>query len=401
MQIVNIIYNLHGGTMYLNRYTEDKIKKIVKYFPVTAIVGPRQCGKSTLAKHIMNEFHEFDYLDLENPTDMAKMANPQLYLSIQKDKLICIDEIQRIPELFPLLRSLVDQWDRKSAFLILGSASRDLLRQSSETLAGRIAYVNLTPFLISEINSTKGYSLEKYFVRGGFPGSYLAENDEVAETWLSNFITTFLERDMLFWENFTPATMRRLWQMLAHLNGQTVNYSAIGSSLDISHNTVKAYIDLLASTFMIEVIPPWFSNMGKRIVKAPKVYIADSGVLCNLIGIKSFNSLMGHPAFGSVWEQIVLTNIRGIFSNAEIYHYRTSNGAEMDFVLKFGEKIIAIECKTSLSPTLSKGSYNSIEDIMPIKTFVVIPGESGWPMSDEIDVVVLDELLDKIEELIK
>jgi predicted AAA+ superfamily ATPase len=343
---------------------------------------------------------DFDYLDLENPVDMAKMENPQLYLSTQKEKLICIDEIQRIPELFPLIRSLVDQWDRKSAFLILGSASRDLLRQSSETLAGRIAYVNLTPFLISEVRQADGYSLERYFVRGGFPGSYLAESDEISGIWLTNFITTFLERDLRFWENFTPQTMRRLWQMLAHLNGQTVNYSAIGSSLDISHNTVKTYIDLLASTFMVEVIRPWFSNMGKRIVKAPKIYIADSGVLCNLIGIKSFGNLIGHPVFGSVWEQIVLTNIRGWFPDLEIYHYRTSNGAEMDFVLKSGERIIAVECKTSLSPALSKGNHNSIADIAPVKTFVVTPGESGWPMAENIDAVSLDELLIGIGGLI-
>lgn len=385
--------------MYYERYIENEIKETIKHFPVTAIVGPRQCGKSTLSKHLLAGFTDVEYLDLERFSDVQKLENSELYLTAQKNKLICIDEIQRKPELFPLLRSLVDEWGRKSAFLILGSASRDLLRQSSESLAGRIAYKKLTPFLINEVQSIENYSMEKYFIRGGFPGSYLSESDEIADEWLTNFIGTFLERDLLFWERFTPMTMARLWQMLAHINGQPVNYSSLASSLDISGNTVKSYIDLLGSTFMVEIIQPWYSNMGKRLVKAPKIYIADSGILCNLAGINSYNNLIGHSLFGSVWEQIVLSNVRGWFPNAEIYHYRTSSGAEIDFVVKMRNKTIAIECKASLSPKLSKGNYNAMEDIDPIRTFVAFPGERGWPIAEKIEVLNLNELLSELKKI--
>lgn len=383
--------------MYYKRNLEAEIKETIRHFPVIAIIGPRQCGKSTLAKHIMDDFNEIDYLDLEKPSDLQKLNNAQLYLSAQRKKLICIDEVQRKPELFPLIRALVDEWNNKGAFLILGSASRDLLKQSSESLAGRISYKRLTPFLIDELAQAKDYSLERYFTHGGFPGSYLADNDKIADEWLTNFISTFLERDMLFWEGFTPMTMRRLWQMLAHVNGQTVNYSALASSLDVSSVTVKSYIDLLGSTFMVEIIQPWFSNMGKRLVKAPKVYIGDSGILCNLIGLNSYNGLMGHPVFGSVWEQIVLSNLRGNLPNAEIYYYRTSAGAEIDFVIKNRDKIFAVECKASLSPKLSKGNYNAIRDIDPEKSFVVFPGEKGWPIEENIDAVSINELIEGLK----
>ena len=384
--------------MYYKRYIENEIRETIRTFPVTAIIGPRQCGKSTLAKHILTEFDNVDYLDLEKPSDLTKLENAQLYLTAQKGKLICIDEVQRMPELFPLIRSLVDEWGNKGAFLILGSASRDLLKQSSESLAGRISYKRLTPFLIDEIGAVKDFSLEKYFMRGGFPGSYLAENNEIAAEWLSNFISTFLERDLLFWERVTPMTMRRLWQMLAHINGQTVNYSTLASSLDVSSVTVKSYIDLLGSTFMVEVIQPWFSNMGKRLAKSPKIYISDSGILCSLTGINSYNSLIGHPVFGSVWEQIVLGNIRGRFPGAEIYHYRTSAGAEIDFVVKIADKVFAIECKASLSPKLGKGNHNAIADISPAGSFVVFPGGDGWPIDENIDAVNLNGLFVKLME---
>jgi predicted AAA+ superfamily ATPase len=239
--------------------------------------------------------------------------------------------------------------------------------------------------------------MEQYFSSGGFPRSILAPDAVVSYDWREEFIATFLERDLLQWSGFTPVTMRRLWQMLAHVNGQTVNYSDLASSLALSSVSVKNYIDLLASTFMLEIVPPYFSNLGKRLVKAPKVYIADSGITAALLGLRSFDELSGHPAFGSVWEQIVLSNIKGQLPGAEVFYYRSSGGAEIDFVVKTGSAVFAIECKASFSPSLSKGNYSALEDIKPDRTFVVIPATHGWPLKNGIDVVSLSEMQTQLD----
>ncbi|MBX7203772.1 MAG: ATP-binding protein [Bacteroidia bacterium] len=380
--------------MYLQRGIEKDIASAIKNFPVTAIIGPRQCGKSTLAKHILgNALAETIYLDLERPSDLEKLTEAEWFLSSQKHKLICIDEIQRKPELFPLIRSLVDEWNRPGCFVVLGSASRDFLMQSSESLAGRITYKQLKPFLWSEISDV---SIERYLERGGFPRSLLAIDNNVSFEWRNSFISTFLERDLLQWVNFTPATMRRLWQMLAHLNGQTVNYSGLGNSLGVSNQTVKNYIDLLKSTYMVEAIEPYTSNLGKRLVKAPKVYVADSGIVAALLGIRSFEDLLGHPAYGFVWESVVLANLRGILPDSEIYYYRTAGGAEIDFVVRHHHQTLAIECKASYSASLSKGNHIAIGDIKPRHTFVVTPANDNWAMSKAIDVVSLKGLMEHL-----
>lgn len=385
--------------MYLHRYLESSVLKALQNFPVVAVTGPRQCGKSTLVKHLLNTYSDSIYLDLERPSDLLKLDNAEWFLTSQKDKLICIDEIQRYPDLFPLIRSLVDEWNRPGCFLILGSASRDLLKQSSESLAGRISYKRLTPFLWKELEGD--FSIEKYFSYGAFPRSLLTKDSDISFEWRENFITTFLERDLRQWAGFTPITMRRLWQMLAHVNGQTVNYSELSKSLGVTTITVKSYIDLLVGTYMLEIVTPYISNLGKRLVKSPKIYISDSGITASLLGLRSFESLSGHPAFGSIWEQIVLSNIRGIYPNAEIYYYRTTNGAEIDFVVKIQNTIFAIECKASFSPVLSKGNYLAIEDIAPAHTFVVTPSiDDGWSMKEKIDVVSLNKLISKINNLL-
>ncbi len=385
---------------YIKRNIEDKISKSLKNFPVTAIIGPRQCGKSTLVKHIVGK-QDSVYLDLERPSDIEKLSNPEFFLSSQKGKLICIDEIQRTPELFPLIRSLVDEWNQPGCFLILGSASRDLLKQSSESLAGRISYKTLTPFLWQELRHRKPLSLEQYLARGGFPQSVLAKDDEISFEWRENFISTFLERDLLQWSGFTPVTMRRLWQMLAHVNGQTVNYSVLSNSLGVSSSTIKNYIDLLEGTFMVSVVPPYHSNLGKRLVKAPKIYISDSGIATALLGIRNFQTLAGHPVIGSLWEQIVLVNLQAAFPEATFYYYRTTHGAEIDFVMRLFTYTFAIECKSSLSPSLSKGNYNAMEDIDPSHVFVAAPVETGWGMKENINVVNLDEIIAQIQNIIK
>jgi uncharacterized protein len=384
--------------MYFKRRTENDILHCIKNFPVTALIGPRQCGKSTLVKKIIEDFSgETIYLDLERPSDLEKLKDAEWFLSSQKNKLICIDEIQRKPELFPLIRSLVDEWNRPGCFLVLGSASRDLLMQSSESLAGRIVYKQLTPLLLSEIDE---FNVDTYIERGAFPRSLLAVNNRISYEWRSAFITTFLERDLLQWLNFTPATMRRLWQMLAHSNGQTVNYSALGKSLAVSNQTIKNYIDLLQSTYMVDTIQPYSSNLGKRIVKSPKVYVSDSGIVASLLGIRTFDALMGHPAFGSIWEGVVLHNIRGHFPEADIFHYRTTAGAEVDFVMVVNSQIVVIECKASYSPKLSRGNHSAMDDIQPLVSFVVSPSKDSWPMKKGIEVVSLPTLINKIHELL-
>lgn len=382
--------------MLLNRKIINKINEALENVPVTAVLGARQVGKSTLVKHILQR-ENCVYLDLERPSDLAKLDDAELFFSSQKDKLICLDEVQRKPELFPLIRSLVDEWNRNGCFLVLGSASRDLLNQSSETLAGRISYKQLTPFLWSEVKDNT--TLEDYFSRGGFPRSLLAKKDETSYTWREDFITTFLERDLLQWRNFIPVTMRRLWQMLAHNNGQTADYSTLAKSLGVSSVTVKNYIDLLQETFMLKTVQPYISNLGKRLVKSPRIYLTDTGITATLLGLRNYEALIGHPAFGSLWEQLVLNNLIGHFPNAEFYFYRTTGGAEIDFVMVLYNKVYAIECKASLSPKLSVGNFNALEDINPTQTFVVVPasGSESWPMKNGIEVVSLTELINKID----
>jgi uncharacterized protein len=257
----------------------------------------------------------------------------------------------------------------------------------------------LSPFMHSEINSL--VLLEKFLSRGGFPRSILAGDDVISLEWRNDFITSFIERDLMQYSGFHPVVMRRLWQMLAHNNGQTVNYSALGNSLGISNVTVRNYIDLLEGTFMIEVVRPLFSNLGKRLVKAPKVYIADQGITNALLGLSSFDQLAGHPALGSVWEQVVLMHLKSHWPDLVISFYRTAGGAELDLVLKSGEKTIAFECKASRSPVLTRGNYSAIADVKPLTTFIVAPVEKGWPVHPGIEVVSLGELLSAIEDILK
>jgi len=386
---------------YLPRVHEEALLDALRFFPVTALIGPRQCGKSTLARHLLaRHFPDSVYLDLERPSDLRKIENAEWYLASMRNKLICIDEIQRMPELFPLLRSLADEWNRPGAFLILGSASRDLLRQSSESLAGRIRYLRLSPLLWTEAATESGMTMERFLSRGGFPRSALAPNEKMSVHWRESFITTFLERDLREWSGFSAPTMQRLWRMLAHLSGQTANYSALSASLGVSATSVRNYVDLLAATFMVEIVPPWFSNLGKRLVKAPRVYVADTGVAATLLGLASFSDMMAHPAFGALWEGAVLAHLKGHFPDLEVSYYRTTNGAEADFVFKHKTKVFALECKASLSPTLSKGNFHAFEDIAPEHTYVVTPGGEHWQMAKNVEVVPLDRLIGVISEVV-
>lgn len=379
---------------YISRIEEYAIRNAIENFPVVAVLGPRQCGKSTMVKNLVKGLPNSLYLDLERPSDLQKLNDAEWFLSHHSDKLVCLDEIQRHPNLFPIIRSLVDDGQRNGRFIILGSASRDLLRQSSESLAGRIVYKRLTPFLWKELEGR--YALTDYMFKGGFPRSIMASSPKVSSEWRESFISTFLERDLIQWKGATPSTMRRLWQMLAHCNGQTANYSRLADSLAVSSITVKNYIELLSDTFMVSVVPPHSSNFGRRLVKAPKVYVADAGITTSLLQLRSYDDLVGSMVLGSVWEQIVLSNIRGHFPDAEITFYRTTNGAEVDFVVKHNGNVYAVECKCTQSPILQKGFYSAIEDIRPTHSFVAAPVVEGWPMKPGIDVVSIGELIERM-----
>ena len=383
---------------YIIRNIEPEIYEAIGNFPVVAILGPRQCGKSTMVKHLAKEIPNCIYLDLEKPSDLQKLDDAEWFLTYHKDKLVCLDEIQRRPEIFPLIRSLVDESPRNGRFLLLGSASRDLLRQSSESLAGRIVYKQLTPFLWNELGGR--YSLEDYLYKGGFPRSIMTTMPKVAAEWLASFVSTFLERDLLQWKGATPSTMRRLWQMLAYNNGQLANYSRLADSLSVSSVTIKNYIDLLCDTFMVFVVPPYTSNLGRRLIKSPKVYVADSGIATSLLQMRQYDDLFGSIVLGSVWEQVVVSNIKGHYPDADISFYRTAKGAEVDFVVRLNRKVFAIECKCSTSPSLQKGFYSAIEDIQPDHSFVVAPIKESWPMKPGIDVVSLDGLIENMERKI-
>lgn len=382
--------------VYIHRIIDDEIIAAMQNFPVVALIGPRQCGKSTSSKNLLKNFPNAIYLDLERPSDLAKLDDSEWFLSSVKDKVICIDEVQRSPNLFPIIRSLVDEWGLNGKFLLLGSASAELLKQTSESLAGRIVYKKMSPFSWIEINQY--FSLEKYFECGGFPRSIIPHDLTVSLEWRESFISTFLERDLLQWSGVSPTTMRRMWQMIAHYNGQIVNYSTLGNSLGVSHNTIKNYIDLLENTFMVKVIKPYYSNLGKRLSKSPKIYIADAGITISLLNLTDFVSITGHPGFGSIWEQMVLSTLQSVFPRSEFFYYRTSNGSEIDFVMKLRDSIFAIECKATSSPKITKGNHFAINDISPKYTYVVAPVKHGWAMQKSIEVVSLTEMIKGIKE---
>ena len=382
---------------HFRRLIAPDIMEGLRNYPVTALLGPRQCGKSTLVKHLLSYDRPFLYIDLEKPSDLRKLDDPEWFFTSQKEKLICIDEIQRKPDLFPLIRSLVDEWGDNGHFLVLGSASRDLLKQSSESLAGRITYKQLTPFLWEEVKDDISY--EHYLTAGGFPRSLLQKDPEASLQWREDFITTFLERDILQWSGCSPSTMRKLWQMLAHNNGQTINLSTIGGSIGISHTTVRNYLDILHETFMVHSLPPFTANTKKRIIKSPKFYIADTGIVAGLLGLRDFNQLAGHPVFGSLWESLVLNNLKGMFPRAKLSYYRTSHGADVDIILQLSEKIISIECKASVAPVLSKGTYAAIADIEPHHSFVAAPINQSYQHKPGITVAGLTDLINEIRNI--
>jgi hypothetical protein len=383
---------------YIHRLLTKEIEVSLEHYPVTALLGPRQCGKSTLSKRILEKIDDTTYLDLELPSDLGKMSDPELFLRAKTTSLVCIDEIQRLPDLFPVLRALVDESQRKRRFLILGSASPDLIRQSSETLAGRINYLELTPLRLAELANTDPNTL---WIRGGFPDSYLASVDDLSLGWRENFIRTFLERDLAQMDVRLPATtMRRFWGMLAHLHGQTINYSKLGQSLDLSHTTIKRWLDVLEQTFMIRTLPPMESNLKKRLVKSPKVYIRDSGLLHALLEIETFDHLMGHPIVGASWEGFCVETLVSSFTKGRFSFFRTTSGQEVDCIYERKDKRIGFEIKLSSAPKIARGTYSCVGDLNLTHLFVISPVGEAYPLSKDITVADVLTVVDRVERLL-
>jgi uncharacterized protein len=383
----------------INRKIENLIKKYLKEFPVVAILGPRQVGKTTLVKNIAKTLKKnTHYLDLEKSSDFNTLnRDAETYLQSYSDECVLIDEIQRMPSLFVLLRAIIDENRKPARFILTGSASPDLLKGASESLAGRIYYFNLTPIGLHELPTT--IALNKHWLRGGFPKALTLKSNELAMGWLDAFITTYIERDLpfLFDIKFSPIVMRKLWGMLAHLHGGILNAEKLGASLDITGTTVKRYLDYLEAAFLIRRLPPYYTNIGKRLVKSPKIYINDSGILHNLLRIYSEKDLVNHPHIGASWEGYVISQIVYSAPNRiDAYYYRTQSGAECGLVLVYGNAVKAcIEIKLSNSPVPSRGFYQSVEDLKCKNNFIICTADSDYLNENNIRILGIKQFLKK------
>jgi len=359
-----------------------------------AILGPRQCGKTTLARRLLEEIPNAIRLDLERPSDLAKLDDPEAFFSLHHDKLVCLDEIQRRPEIFPLLRSVVDDRGRNGQFLILGSASPELLRQSSESLAGRIAFVNLRPFLFPEVYDTFPGALDRLWIRGGFPRSFLAKTDQASFEWRENFIRTFVERDLrLYLPRLAPERLASFWRMCAHEHGQLLNASKLGGAIGTSGHTIRSYLELLERTFMIRLLQPLQANLSKRLVRSPRLYLRDQGNLHSLLDIASHDELLGHPSRGVSWEGLVIEHAIACFPGWRNFFYRTRAGAELDLILERGGTRIAFEAKVATVPHPTKGFWTALEDLSISQAYIVAPVPDAYPLADGVAVIPLGELV--------
>ena len=384
----------------ITRSAQPRVEALLRQFPAVALLGPRQAGKTTLAQATARARGRVAvYLDLETPSDLARLADPEHYLASQEGALVILDEIHRVPGLFQVLRGLIDRGRAKGRrvgrFLLLGSASIDLLRQSSETLAGRIAYAELTPLLERELapRRAKGESL---WVRGGFPDSFLAANDAASFEWRQAFIRTYLQRDIPQLGPRVPAeTLRRFWTMLAHEQGQLVNHARIAAGLAVSGQTVTRYLDLLTDLLLVRQLRPWSRNAGKRLVRSPKVYVRDSGVAHALLGLRRRDDVLAHPVAGPSWEGYVIENLCAAAPRGtEAWFYRTSAGAEIDLVLELpGARVFAIEIKRSLAPGHSKGFDIGSDDVGATHRYVVYPGSETFGLDRRTTAIPLGALV--------
>ena len=343
---------------YKERNIEKEIINSINHFPAVVVMGPRQCGKSTTVKKLSESFDKFTYIDFERPRDLRKIDDLEIFFSLNRDGVICFDEIQRKPDIFPHLRSLIDDNRSGTRLIMLGPASPDLLRQSSESLAGRVHYIEQTPFISTEVDISDTKSLSKFWFRGGFPESYLAADDDQSLLWRESFIKTLIERDFPdLGINVSSEVLRRVLTMLAHSQGQVVNYSKIASSLNITSVTLKKYVDIFEKMFIVRTLPSLEANVKKRLVKAPKIYIRDSGILNSLLEIDDFDQLLSHPVYGSSWEGFASESILSSLKRYKASFYRTSSGNEIDLVLTKGTKRIGVEFKAGTAPSIDRGLW--------------------------------------------
>jgi len=374
----------------IRRRLEPLLLASLRRFPIVGLVGARQVGKTTLARAVARRVGRAVYLDLERPSDSARLADPEFYLEPLADRLVIIDEIQRAPALFPVLRSLVDAKRRNGRFLVLGSASPDLSRQASESLAGRIAYHELAPLSLDETGAQTRPALMALWNRGGFPSSTLAASDGQSLDWREAFIETHLQRDLpALGVRIPAASLRRFWEMLAHFHGQLWNASKIAASLGVSAPTAKHYLDTLQDTFMVRSLPPFAANVKKRLVKSPKVYLRDSGLLHALLRVGTIDNLLGHPIAGASWEGWVIEQaLAGIEGHSGASFYRTAAGAEIDLVLERARgRRLAFEIKLGSTPSPSRGFWSGLADLKPSAAFVVYSGKERYPLARGVDAL--------------
>lgn len=370
--------------------------------PAVVLLGPRQVGKTTLALEAARSRPSL-YLDLESERDRARLSEPELYLAGQQDKLVVLDEVHRSPNLFPVLRGLIDagrrEGRRQGLYLLLGSASLDQLRQSGETLAGRVAYLELAPLTVQEIGHQ---SVDALWLRGGFPESMTAASHARSLQWRLNYIRTYLERDIpQFGPRIAAETLRRFWTMLAHQQGGLLNVAQLGRNLGVDARTAHGYIDLLCDLLLVRRLMPWHANVGKRLVKSPKVYVRDSGLVHALLGIDSADALLSHPVVGASWEGFVLENLLACAPiGTRAHYYRTSGGAEVDLLLVLPDGALwALEVKRSLSPKVERGFHAACEDLQPRRKLVVYPGRETYPAAHGVSVTPLATLCEELSAL--
>jgi predicted AAA+ superfamily ATPase len=379
----------------IHRFGTEDLVELLMEFPAVAIVGPRQVGKTTLAKLLAHQLEkDMVYVDLENPRDELKLQDPVLFFEANEDKCVVIDEIQRKKELFPILRSMIDKKRQPARFILLGSASPELIRDSSESLAGRIYYKELTPF--HSIELPESYSSNELLLRGGFPNALLAASDKASFRWRESFIQTYVERDLpLLGLLLQPSEARRVLRMLVNLNGQLLNYASLAKSLGVTAPTVKRYVQFLEQAFLIELLEPFTGNTNKRISKSPKIYIRDTGIANYMLGILSFNDLLAHPKVGDLWEAFIVQQLAAILpSNVDRCFYRTHNGAEIDLILTFptNEKI-GIEVKWSAAPKVTAGTYEAMKDLKLEELYVVSPTSDSFFLQKSIQVINVKTLI--------
>jgi hypothetical protein len=371
--------------------------------PAVVLLGPRQSGKTTLAQSLGEKWRAL-YLDLESEQDRAKLAEPELYLADHVGRLVILDEIHRVPDLFPVLRGVIDRarrsGHRHGQFLLLGSASLDLLKQSGESLAGRVSYIELSPFDVLEVGTTPA-DRDRLWLRGGFPESYLASGEGQSLRWRQDFVRTYLERDIpQFGSRIAAETLRRFWVMLAHHQGGLLNVAQLSRGLGIDAKTASGYIDLLADLLLVRRLPPWHANVGKRLVKSPKVYVRDSGLTHALLAVGDKETLLSHPVLGPSWEGFVVEQVLAVAPpDVRGHFYRTSGGAEIDLVLSFpGERLWAIDIKRSLSPQPERGFHAACADLAPVRRFLVYPGDESYRVANDTHVTSLPALARLVAE---